>query len=215
MNAHDFFEMASGVSAIVIAIAACVALSQIFLLKSQLKIAKDDILIRSRREAVALAADRCERFAATVEILKPGFVGLLGPVTKYPTWNLVNVRVQESSIGDSDKAKDWVKQVCGTPKMGNALQILNTLEAFAIYFHSGAADEKTAFPVTSAVFCGYVECLFPILVSLRKGTENVHSGQFQNVVGLYERWAARRKSISVDEQTGGIDRGVVPAIGTT
>ena len=214
MTYHEFFEIASGVSAVVMAIAACIALTQVFMLKTQLKIAKDDILIRSRREAVALAADRCEKFSLTVENLKPAFLGLLGPVTKYPIWNLSNVRVHDASIGDVEGASRWVKDICGTPKMGHALHILNTLEAFAIYFQSGAADEKTAFPVTSAIFCGYVECLFPLFVKLRKGTENVHSGQFQNIVGLYERWAARRKTIAHDEQTVGIDQRIVVPIGT-
>ncbi len=201
MNTHDFFESASSISTVIMAIAALVALKQVFMLKEQLKIASDslriaseslltakaDILIRSRREAVALAADRCEKFSKTIEDLKPAIIAVLGPAEVYPNWNLTNVRVQRQSIRDPEAALEWADEICSSPKNQHTLCILNTLEAFAIYFESGAADEQTAFPVTSAVFCGYIDWLFPILVKLRKGADNINTGQFPNIVALYER----------------------------
>ena len=70
---RDYLEMVSFGATIAIAISALFALKQIRLARLKLNIAsdalvvaKDDIKIRSRREAIALAAKHCEDFADVI-----------------------------------------------------------------------------------------------------------------------------------------------------
>ncbi len=67
LSIRDYLEMISFGATIATAIVAMIALSQLRLARLQLKVgtealsvAQEDIKIRSRREAVALAAERCE-----------------------------------------------------------------------------------------------------------------------------------------------------------
>jgi|GEM_PF-2183956 len=208
---RDYLEMASYVATVALAVFAFCALKQIRLARSQIQIAsdalvvaKDDIKIRSRREAIALAAKHCEDFA---DVILPklntwhGEFGSKGIIFK-DNWELLNKNFDDTSLKNPKPAQDWVQLVKSKNLGMTACNILNQCEAFAIYFASGAADEGIAFPVVGPLFCKYVEQNAPFLIHMRSHRDaGFTSGKYANTVRLYEIWADRIRLEEIDVQT--------------
>lgn len=84
----------------------------------------------------------------------------------------------------------------------HAVNVLNQLEGFAIFFANGAADEEVAFPVAAIPFCDYVEMFAPCLIAMRSNTlAGFTSGKYANTVRLYEIWADRIRVEEIEAQT--------------
>ena len=176
---------------------------QIILASEAVGVARRDIELRSKREAVQLAAERCEKFA---DRLIPRYETHLRTIkaagVRVDQWSLADTEFQPSSLVDPDAATRWLEKLHADREvMLAATAMLNDLEAFAVYFVSGAADEETAYPAIGALFCGIVEALAPHLIHLRRRAPGVFaSGPFANSVGLYKLWHARSRQHDLEAQ---------------
>ena len=82
------------------------------------------------------------------------------------------------------------------------MDLINQLEAFAIYFTNGAADEGVAFPVAGIPFCHYVESFAPLLVACRSGAAlGVTSGKYPNTIKLFSIWTDRTRKEQIEAES--------------
>ncbi len=205
-----WMEIAYFASGIAVAVVASLALWQLVIAKKSLdaaqaqlslaaqslNLAKDDIRIRSQREAVALAAQECDKFAEKMvpnvheneeKIKAAGF-------TIY-RWPLKDLEFRWESLESLSGARKWAEAILRSDAARMPLlRVVNDLEAFAMYFSTGAADEKVADPAVGSVFCLWVEAYAPYIISVRSdAAEQVVSGPYENVVTLYRIWSGRRR----------------------
>lgn len=182
----EFFYFIGG---IVMSVAAVIALKQI-------SIARADIVIRSKREAASVAAMQCERFA---EVVVPAWSHMVTGMSKIgvPSYDgpVTGFRQEDLSELYSDWVKKWddAKQKIGdgtTP-----YDVLNKLEALAIYFTKGIADEEIAFQSVGATFCQIVNDYYPLLL-----TSYLQSGYYKHVVELYQLWSSRLQMTALSGQ---------------
>jgi hypothetical protein len=203
--ALELFYFASGV---ILAVVGVIALYQIMLAKRSIKTANDnlklaaealetarsDIELRSKREAVTLAADKCAEFAEhTLDKCNERFKAISDAGVSVEIWPLENTRFDKSSIKDWAAADRWEERLRVAERRDQAAEILNLLESFAMYFAKGAADEQVAYSAVGALFRDFVNRLAPHLILLRIKETDIVSGPFQNVVTLYEVWDSRSR----------------------
>lgn len=150
----DSLEVLSFLGSIIVALVSIFAAVQIYYAKKSLEIAaksfeltKADSLVRSKREAVVLAAEICERFAnsnrtlfrdITEKLEKLGF-GVFD-------WQLNNFDFNKSSVQDKDEADKYASSILQNVGLFNDIvSVVNEIESISIYFVKGAADEEAAF----------------------------------------------------------------------
>ncbi len=212
---RDVLEVLYFVAGIVIACAAVAALWQI-------KVAKDDIRTRSRREATELAAKQC---GVLSEKLIPAATALrkqLEAKNLAVKFALNDARFVPGSLAAKPEVTEaWLGQMTTAMLIAPVIKHLNDLEAFAMYFASGAADEELAYTVAAATFCFEIESYAPVLIRLKALGPPRGSGQFANVCTLYKLWserlakdsamvAAMKAGLTVTDETGAR----IPPIGT-
>jgi hypothetical protein len=194
--------MAAFGATITIAIAALVALKQIWLARLQLQIAseaiviaKEDIKIRSRREAIALAAKHCEDFAdETLQKLNNWIEEFRVKKISLTRWELVNKAFDDTSPKNPNASQAWVQQVRTQLEPSKWV----TLPANSA---TGAADEEVAFPVVGTIFCETVQIFAPWLIAMRTHKDaSFTSGKYANTVRLYEIWADRIRMEEIEAQ---------------
>jgi hypothetical protein len=170
-------------SGLVIAVAAVWALSQIRLTK---QIAKGN----ARRESVKLAADLCRYFAESVvavwakandDYTKSGLKCLsVSPPQGQPPFVIQDGEIVGHHFNLKQLAED-------SPKFNSAINYLNALEAFAIPFAAGVADEDIGYRETARPFCQGVTVYMPVIFHLRA----TNAGRFESIVRLYATWSKR------------------------
>ena len=203
LGVKGLFEILSYVGTVVTAVVAVIALKQLSLTQAQLNLAMQDLETRSMREAVSLAAQRCEdlanvKFPKITEVLqafdKKGVV--------LEAWELNDKEFSSTSLKDSDGADRWLKEIQKNGLTHDVIILLNQLEGFAIYFANGAADEGVAFPVGGIPFCNYVGTFAPFIVACRNGAAaGVTSGKFPNTIKLFSIWTDRTRKEQIDAET--------------
>jgi hypothetical protein len=218
---RSILELAYFVATIVLALVGCAALYQLVFLKRSIDVAKEDIELRSKREAVTLAAERSEVFANEIipkvhEHLQQ-MANAQVPIKK---WELVDGKFEKSSIIDWSEAEGWFGRVKAANQTTPCIRMLNLLESFAMYFAEGAADEHVAFPAVGPVFCEYVNRLAPCLIFLRLHEPNIPSGPYQNIIALFGAWSSRMKKEELELQhsqissaLSGVHTSEIPPIG--
>jgi hypothetical protein len=155
----------------------------------QIRIAKTDIVVRSKREAASIAATQCERYYKEIIPLANKF-DLLLTEKEIPAYN--------SAIGDFTREhllEEGGPSFCaGYVKKGDrefagkVVEMLNALESFAVYFTEGIGDERIAFDSVGKTFCYTVAQYYPFIASVRRrGGDNYYN----DVVKLFELWNAR------------------------
>jgi uncharacterized FlaG/YvyC family protein len=150
----------------------------------QLSIAKKTLQINSRRDAATLAAKQVEIYMTRViplqnkmfhfelkeKIERPKI-----SIGEFTTEALIN------KIGKDEYLKIAKERI---KLMSLYLPILNSMEAFSVYFMKEVADEEIAFSSVGRTFTKSVESLYFDVASCR-GNE---SKSFQNLVELYGIW---------------------------
>jgi hypothetical protein len=170
-------------SGIVIAVAAVWALSQIRLTK---QIAKGN----ARRESVKLAAELCKYFAESVVPVwgqaneDYNRLGLKCLGINPPQGQLPFVIQEGEIISHHFNLKQLADD---SPKFNSAVTYLNALEAFAIPFAAGVADEEIGYRETARPFCQGVMAYMPVIFQLRA----TNAGRFESIVRLYVSWSRR------------------------
>ena len=122
---RDYLEMFAFGATIATTIAAFVALYQLRLARRQLnvataalEVAQKDIQVRSQREAVALAAERCEDLAnVKFPAISKSIKAIEEQGIQLRQWGLRNKSFDDTSLEDSAGATLWLQQV-HSKKMG-------------------------------------------------------------------------------------------------
>ncbi len=186
----------------------------------QLYLAKRDIQLRSQREAATLAAAEARHF--NTRIIE------LTTQARSATF-AEKIELYEGEVGDfsPDSVKDaalgrlW-DDAHHQPKAAQALgvinSLLNELEAFALYFTKGVADEEIAFVAVGRYFCDLVRRYYPVIAKSR--TEKQEDA-FQPIVDLYHIWHARvaepslkKKAEAIKQELASLPKPRVKPIGT-
>jgi hypothetical protein len=172
-------ELLYFVSGIAIAVAAVWALQQIGLTK---KIAQKN----ARRESVKLAAELCKYFAETVA------PQMTVAADEHNNSNLgyLKVSAQPSFVlkdGEIVSNNFDPKLLPSGPKHSAGVKLVNLIEAFAIPFVAGVADEEIGYQETAFAFCQAVQVFMPLIYQLRVTS----AGRFESTVKLYEIWSGR------------------------
>lgn len=216
-------EVAYFVSGVVLVFLATAGLAQLIFARRALKaaerqialafevldVAREDIRIRVKREAVTVAAEQCVKFGEVIlPLIDKNIARLKELGIRYGSWTLRNTEFADGSIEEAAQSAEWLKKVQGTENARWLItQILNELEAFAIFFARGAADEEVAYPVTGPSFRGYVEAFAPLLIMLRQQRiSGLASGAYQNTIDLYRLWNDRAARIKLEEQADRIQQ---------
>lgn len=190
-----WLEAAAFAATIVMGLVSILIIVQISLAKAALQQAQKDLSVRSAREAITLAAAQCEKFGSVIipkynkETLDLTNAGL-----KFFNWHLRDTNFTTESVAEGKTATDhWLSTFSSDRlKSYRVMDMLNALEAFALPFATGVADETVAYPVVASPFMDQVLVLSPYLISLREKTApNAVSGRFENTVKLYSIWANR------------------------
>ena len=166
-----------------------------------LKIAKDDLMVRCKREAASLAAAQCLRFSNEIiplinafdkELKNNVFLEYKGIVRKFH-FDAVKSDLDSTTIA---KAVDFIRT------SENLANTLNALESFAVYFTEGVADEAIAFSSVGSTFCFTVKRYYVILCFLRNKPGSNH---YEDLVKLYEIWSSRMKRHDLENRAKQIE----------
>ena len=205
---HHWLEYISWIANGILAVVACFALVQVKaaiqqakssleqtkLLLEQVEVSRQDIALRSRREALALALDQCKRFAETII---PHFESVYEDLRRK---DYIIRQVIDPSFPTISKEQDplgvqiWMNNPALRVKIRDAL---NELESLAMYFACDLADEEVAFTPIGQSFCNNCEaCATFIGVFRQKDKVKL----YQNVVKLYGIWKPRVERTALEEQ---------------
>ena len=208
-NLAAFAEAIIRISPVIVAVASIIALTQI-------NIAKNDIRTRSKREAVCLAAQKCEAFAKEVLPMYQTVFVINQTATPLRKWGLKNNNFSQASLENIDEGKKWTDDLRKKGFYVHGIDFLNRLEGIAMYFTNGAADEEVAYPVIGSVFCIMVQQFSPLLIELREHIlEFTTSGPYQNTVNLYGVWSSRQTRKKLQEEVDELSARLNASIDTT
>ena len=189
---HTVLEMVFFVCAgPVLAIIAAVGLWQI-------KIAKDTSKMIAKREAYKIAAEQCSYYLSIVVPLCNAFDEAVKSkgVTFY----------ENSSFefdGDNIKVKfpDKVEYLNSAAVSNEFVDLANSLEAFAVPFATGLADEKVGFFSVGTSYCQVIGKLLPEVLSIGDGTS-----YYRSAVRLFVLWHNKTREMEIQEQKDALDK---------
>ena len=172
-------ELLYFLAGIAIAGAAVFALRQISLTK---EIAQKN----ARRESVKLAAELCRYFAETVA---PQLATAMDEHNKSNLGYLSVLNQPPFVLKDGEIIANNFnpKLLPNGPAHLAGVKAVNILEAFAIPFIEGVADEEIGYRETVSGFCAAVQAFMPLIYQLRV----TNAGRFESTVKLYEIWNGR------------------------
>lgn len=180
-NANDFWTMMAAAGAGLLLIVAYWGLQS-------LGLTKHDILTRVERDAKSCAVEMAEKFADEIIPLNSPILGQMAehkvPVFAKGTEKLSFDPPSEQRLHE---AQTWCKNLPGT-LYGDSVVLLNQLEAWAMRFVHGLADQEVALGPCAPQFCAMVVQNYAALLMARA---KPGSGKYPNVVALFEEWTAR------------------------
>ena len=202
---RSFLEILYFIAGIGLFFVASIALQQIW-------IAKTDIKTRIYREAAKEAAVQITHWA---DVIIPSMNKLISYQNKIPfqrlSCSMERFDMEELDSQDSKARSHQQKAVdllMKDSEFGDlTLDAVNLVEASAVYFCTGVADEEMAFMPLSAVFCDFVERTFFFYCSMRKQD---HLNRWDYTVKLYRVWSQRRIKHDLDAQHNTLTKSLVP-----
>lgn len=187
---EDFYYVAG----VAIAIAAFKGLGQLKIGAEQLKltreIADSNIKIartNAKREAIKLAAERCQYFA---EHTVPDFarmgnkyqqLKLTFLTVPQPQFAIVNGEIVNHNFNAAVQDAEVPLFIV------DLVNSMNSIEAFAIPFMTGVADDDIGFQETALGFCQQVKDIVPAIWYLRRK----NMARYQSTVQLFDLWNKR------------------------
>jgi hypothetical protein len=176
-----------------------ILLDQVKVSADQLELARKDIILRSRREALGLALEQCKRYA---ECISPHIDSLYQALQqkKFKPAGKVDPQFPRYP-GDWDPAAVaiWVND---EPLRVKIVHALNELESFAMYFACELADEEVAFAPIGDPFCKICEH-FRFFIGVFRPDEGAKL--YQNLVKVYGMWKPRLELAMLEQQTKMLD----------
>lgn len=204
---HIALEWLNYLSGIAVAIIAGIGLRQ-------LTIAKETARTNSKREAFRLAADQCAFYLQHI----------------IPLQNELDKQIEEKKVQFFEKAKitideQGIRMESTATKEDfealiviaeSSLPVYNAMEAFALFFTSGVADERAAFSTVGTTFCHSVRGYLPDLM-VSGGGDNY----CKNLLRLFYMWNSRieaqklaKERESIDAKMGKMNKTFIRPIGT-
>lgn len=173
-----------------------IAISQLKIMGDQLELTKTDIMLRSKREAIAVALEQCKRFAEHIvpafdklgpELIRKGYHKEL-PLNTDPQFPVIPQKADPVGV------HIWLSDVTLRTSI---VQALNELESFAMYFANDLADESVAFIPAGQSFCCICE-YYRLFIGVYRQPDKVKL--YQNLVKLYGIWKPRLERTVLEEQ---------------
>lgn len=178
-------EIVSSASAVIVAVAAVVGLIQLILARKSLAATRDsievtryDIETRVHSEATRLAVDLCIRFAEHV-------IPLIDEADQVFEKSPLPMSVNQPWDRESYSSK-WQAGFFRKRKVKTILKALNAMEAIAIPFVTGAADEAVARESIGMAFTAAAVRYAYVVAAVRDADR---PGAFPAVRELADRWA--------------------------
>jgi hypothetical protein len=184
-NAYYFAGIAVGLSALFVA-------GQYFLTRN---LAKQS----SQREAYVLAAAKCEHFGS---VILPLAVSLMKEIKDKKLLFLDHAKVEETPEHIRVNMKDVTEEDCDALNTLSVapFDILNQLEAFALFFETRIAAETPGFLTVGPAFCDVVKDLLPFVAALSDDDPS-----YEHVMALYIRWQKNRETLRLLKKRAELD----------
>jgi hypothetical protein len=177
---RSILELAYFISAIVLTGVAFYGLKQLRLTK---QIASQN----AKRESVKFATERCQYFAETVVPAQLKSVKFYQE-QKFTCLKTQRFRVEKGEIVEHNFDEQRIA-ICNRELLSISsafVEFLNYLEAFAIPFVAGVADDELGFQETASAFCRFLAEVMIVVATFRS-----QGPRFESCVKLYECWNAR------------------------
>jgi hypothetical protein len=157
-------------------------------------VARGDVILRSKREAIAAALDQCKRFAEAINLhIEETNKALIAKNYPFQTNVDPNFPLVPHEI-DPLGVQIWVGDADLRSKI---IHTLNELESFAMYFACDLADESIAFAPTALTFCQTCE-YYRLFIGVFRQPDKVKL--YQNLAKLYQMWKPRLERTALEEQ---------------
>lgn len=175
------WETASQISQVVIAVAASVGLTQLW-------IAKNDIKIRSQREAMTLAAQQIDRFRENIPQIDKllAMLVLLKSNKRIRLDEYTHEEVQNKYL---EEYKSFEINFTNPDYQRLMVDVGNIMESFSVYFSEKIADEEIAFLPIAPMFCEVVERNYFFYCFHRKQRPFLYN----HTIKLYSLWSKKIK----------------------
>ncbi len=215
MQVRDWLEILYFLSGVIVMILVALGLWQLKIAKEQLETTKDIFQTQCQRAAVESAVIECRKFSETC-------VQSSLALRKYCNDNKIKyfeqVTFEETEKGFKVDMKKVEKE--GVLKLVDAEPILNEfingLEAYALFFLSGVADEKIAFHSNGATFVELCETAFKVFPIAKVSDEDA-----KPIKALYFMWREKLQANklkieqrNLKEKLQGYEEKSLRAIGT-
>lgn len=164
----------------------------------QLKLTKKAIVISAKRSAAELASKQVEIYNKTI-IPSQDKLFLMEEKNTMKRIKLKDLKKFTNNELDARIDKETQNKIIkeNIQNLHEILEILNSMEAFSIYFTKGVADEEIAYSSVGRTFCHSVENYSTDICFLRKNDE---TSAFNNLVKLYSIWNSRVKSEKLSKE---------------
>jgi len=175
---------------------ACLGLSQLFLVRKQIKIAKETASITNQRESFKLAAEQCIILAEKIFPLVYNFDKMIlsQPFYKNIKLNYSIERDRLQVIYMKQLTNEEKEEIKNLISQHDPTDSANALDGFAMYFTSGIASEDIAFHSCGKGFCTAVEIIMPVISGM------LDNGYFKDLNKLYGLWKDKLQALSLNEQ---------------
>ena len=195
-DAVGAWAMFAGIGAVVTAVGTVgLALFALRGLRS-LRIARDEIIHRARREALICAIQRMEEIAKEIIPLNTAALDALARANVKVFLDPKDVVKLDPDETDLLGAQAW-RATVPTEAYNRIVALLNRLEAWSVYFTTPVADANVAFGPIAPLLRSWVGQYYAILLLLRSGV-GPSSGKFPNLIALYKAWSAQVDAQQLD-----------------
>jgi len=193
---RNWIEVIYFISQIIVMVLVGFGLRQIQLAKRQIETTKDIFRTQSKRSAIETAVVECRRFAETIIQDKLALDKFCKEksITYFEKAKFTKTE-NGFSVDPKDIDKDDLKKLQEAADLIN--RIMNGLEAYALFFLSGVADENIAFHTNAKAYIEITEDIFKIFPVIKIEDEDA-----EPMKTLYFMWSQRyeAKRLSIEQE---------------
>jgi hypothetical protein len=182
---------------------------------AQIKLTKDLATTNAKREAFRLAIERCHFYADEVVPARAKIIALAkaaGISFAVPP----SFKVRDGEIVDLDvRGRNTFDEALKLEQ--DLLAFLNKLEAFALAFTVGVADEAVGYRETALAFCQAVRETIAYVDLCRRN----RTARYESTIQLFELWnnrmiaeSLRKQKQRIDDDLQGIKQTKITPLGT-
>lgn len=153
----------------------------------QLRLTKQIATKNAKRESIKFATERCQYFAETIVSARTKAMTTYRQL-KLTCLNDQRFKIEKGEIVEHNFDRQKIA-LCEREVLSISsafVELLNYLEAFAIPFVAGVADDELGFQETASAFCQFLAELMIVVAAFRN-----QGPRFESCVRLYESWNVR------------------------